>query len=42
MSLGLAAYLFLVSVTSNLFGYTLASTLIPLALLAGMGWREYA
>lgn len=42
MSLGLATYLFLLSVSSNFFGYNLASTLVPLALIAGMGWKEYA
>lgn len=41
MSLGLATYLFLLSVTSNLFGYTLVSTLAPLAILAAIGWNEY-
>lgn len=42
MSLGLATYLFFLSVSSNFFGYNLASTLVPLAILAGVGWKEYA
>lgn len=41
MSLGLASYLFALSVVTGMFGYTLTTVLAPLALLAAIGWREY-
>lgn len=42
MSLGLSSYLFSLSVTTNAFGYNLASALIPLAVLSALGWKEYS
>lgn len=42
MSLGLATYLFSLSAVTALFGYTLTTVLAPLAVLAAIGWREYA
>lgn len=40
LSLGIAAYLFLLSVTTSAFGYSLITTFVPLVVLSAIGWKE--
>jgi hypothetical protein len=40
MSFGLASYLFVLSIVTSTFGYSLITTILPLIALSALGWRE--
>jgi hypothetical protein len=40
MTLGLASYLFFLSISTSAFGYSLATVFVPLVAMLAIGWRE--
>lgn len=40
MTLGLASYLFFLSISASAFGYSLATVFVPLVAMLAIGWKE--